>query len=127
MIRFWFLCFKLSELAKRGYDTIRNPHPEKGISSSIQLGIQCAGDVDTFCFSVCDQPHLTKDTVEKLVSEWKTSGKGMGCVCHDGELGNPSIFSKQYVEELLLLKACYQETFGRSFHFRSEKCTGISR
>jgi len=57
-----------------------------------------------FCFAVCDQPYLKGETVRTLVDGFLRSGKGIGCLSCQGELGNPAVFSNRYREELLALE-----------------------
>ena len=82
---------------------VQNPHPEWGISHSIRLGIETAGDVDAYLFAVCDQPFLQYETLECLLERFITSGKGIAAVSGNGHLGNPNIFSACYREELRAL------------------------
>ncbi len=55
------------------------------------------------CFAVCDQPFLSGKSIQRLMEGWKQSGKGLGCLCCQGELGNPAVFGQRYLDELLLL------------------------
>lgn len=90
-------------LGAKGYLVVENHESELGISHSVELAVQTAGAGCAFCFAVCDQPYLRAESIEGLVRGWRGSGKGIGCLCHQGELGNPAIFSGAYREELLAL------------------------
>lgn len=94
----------LADLASRGYEAIENRESYLGISHSIHLALEAMDGQETaVCFAVCDQPFLKGKTVERLLAEWKESGKGMGCLCHQGEDGNPAVFACRYERELLAL------------------------
>lgn len=84
-----------------------HPHSERGISSSLQLGLQAALEQaepeDRFAFFVCDQPYLQRNTIRAFLEGFAASGKGLGCLCADGIPGNPAVFSSRYVPELLAL------------------------
>ncbi len=82
---------------------MRNFHSERGIASSIHLGIEAIPEKkdQAYLFLVGDQPWLTEATVRGLVDGWKRSGKGIGCVTSQGQLGNPVIFSWKYRKELM--------------------------
>ena len=93
----------LKDLEESPITAVRNFHPEWGISHSIQLGIEAAGDVAAYLFAVCDQPFLQYETLECLLERFITSGKGIAAVSCNGHLGNPNIFSASYRKELLAL------------------------
>lgn len=84
---------------------VRNFQSEKGITSSIHLGIGAIPPAkgQAYLFLVGDQPWLTETTIRGLVDGWKQSKKGIGCVTFQEKLGNPVIFSWNYREELLAL------------------------
>lgn len=96
----------MEDLGARGYQVVENHESELGISHSIELGIQAVKDQGDcgFCFAVCDQPYLKGETVAALVKGFLQSGKGIGCLTCQGELGNPAVFSSRYREELLALE-----------------------
>jgi molybdenum cofactor cytidylyltransferase len=89
--------------AARGIPWLHNPNAADGISSSLKLGLsQAAGEAAAFF--VADQPQLTPDSGEGLLTGFFQSGKGMGTVTWEGEPGNPCVFSKPYFPELLALE-----------------------
>lgn len=91
-------------LGKRGYHIIVNNESFKGISHSIELGLEAAGNMESpVCFAVCDQPYLRGETIKQLIAGWKDSKKGIGALSVNGEAGNPVIFSKKYYAELMAL------------------------
>ncbi len=78
-----------------------NPHPDEGISSSLQIGLKANLEADACLFTVSDQPWLSVETIEQLIRLLKSSGKGIACVSCSGKLGNPCIFTRKYYDELL--------------------------
>jgi molybdenum cofactor cytidylyltransferase len=89
---------------EQGIQVLYNPHPEKGISSSLKIGLNANLDADAVLFTVSDQPWLTCDTICKLIQTFLDSGKEIACISCQGKMGNPCIFSKKYYEELLSLE-----------------------
>lgn len=89
---------------KNQIQVLRNYHPERGISSSIQIGLKANLDADAVLFTVSDQPWLTKETIRGLADVFLNSKKGIACVSYQGKLGNPCIFGKKYFNELLALE-----------------------
>ena len=82
---------------------VRNMHSERGIASSLHLGVQAADDADAYLFCVADQPYLKKETIENLMKGYIAAGKGIGCLSWGEQYGNPTIFGRKYKEELLKL------------------------
>jgi molybdenum cofactor cytidylyltransferase len=85
-------------------EVVMNNNSELGISHSIKLGINTDLEADAYMFIVCDQPFISLESIKSLIDNFIISKKGMACVQNDGNLGNPSIFSAKYKNELLNLK-----------------------
>lgn len=95
----------MEDLRNQGFHVVENHESTLGISHSIHLALQEVADQElAVCFAVCDQPYLRHETMEMLVRGWKQSGQGIGCLSHQGELGNPAVFSVDYRQELLALE-----------------------
>lgn len=93
-----------SKARSHGFSVLYNPHPEEGISSSIAIGLKGSPGFDSYLFLVCDQPWIRAETLRDLVLTHQSAGKGITCVSFHGRLGNPCIFSKKYIPQLLKLK-----------------------
>ncbi|MBW6408727.1 nucleotidyltransferase family protein [Clostridium weizhouense] len=91
-------------LSKQDIQVVMNKNSELGISHSIKLGIQNDMNADAYMFMVCDQPFISLKSIKTLINRFIKSDKGMACVENNGKLGNPTIFSKKYRDELLNLK-----------------------
>ena len=83
---------------------VHNENSYLGLSSSIKLGLQSDLSADGYLFVTCDMPFLQLDTLEKIVSAFEDSDKGIICAASPDLYGNPSLFSRKYLEELLRLK-----------------------
>ena len=83
---------------------VMNHNSNLGISTSIKLGVNFDKEADGYMFMVCDQPFISKKTLKLLINNFINGEKGIVCVgCGDNK-GNPVIFSKKYINELLLLE-----------------------
>lgn len=80
-----------------------NERSEDGIASSLHLGLEFAPDADYYLCSVADQPELTAELLDRFLTDFLRSGKGLGCVSYKGQSGNPVIFSCRYRSELMAL------------------------
>lgn len=92
------------------FRVVINEHPELGISLSMQLGIEAAGDACAYMFCVCDQPWLTPETVSRLIDEYLSGNAGIVSLAWQGKMCNPKIFSSRYRDELMSLSG---DTGGR--------------
>ena len=61
-----------------------NHHPEKGISSTIQIGLNANLDADAVLFTVSDQPWLSKETIRRLIEVFLNSKRGIASVSCQG-------------------------------------------
>lgn len=92
-------------LAKaHGFKTVRNEHPDWGISHTISLGIQTLKDCDAILFMVSDQPLLKASSVQAIVDRWKQEPDCIVGLSHGGRRGNPNIFPREFFPELLELR-----------------------
>ena len=93
-----------------GFDVVINDRPDLGISRTMQLGIEAAGDADAYMFCVCDQPWLTSATLSRLIETYKEGCHGIVSLAWHGRMCNPKIFSSKYRDELMRLSG---DTGGR--------------
>ena len=89
-----------SKAQESGVRVLINSHPERGISSSMQIGLAAAKESAACLFIVSDQPWLTTETIVNLVYKFQSEHKGMACTLLNDKTGNPCIFSRKYYQEL---------------------------
>ena len=85
-------------------NVVMNENSSLGVSSSIKLGINFDKNADGYMFMVCDQPFISIKTLNSLIDNFINGDKGIVCVGYGDNKGNPVIFSKRYVNELLSLE-----------------------
>ena len=93
----------LALAGERGYLPIPNPEAAQGQSASVRLGLAALAELDGALFSVCDQPWLRRDSVERLLAEFDAHP---GCICAlswKGVRGSPAVFPPDLFPELLAL------------------------
>ena len=91
-----------SETAERSIYIVENREPEKGQSESIKLGLKILRKCSGYMFFSGDQPFLSKDTIKKVMRNFK---EGMITVPeYNGKKGLPTIFGKNFKNELLELE-----------------------
>jgi molybdenum cofactor cytidylyltransferase len=93
----------LSQGARLGCRPVPNPLAEEGQSASIRLGLAALGQVEGALFLVCDQPWLTRASVERLIAAWQGAPDAIAALAWRGERGNPVIFPAALFPELAAL------------------------
>ena len=86
------------------FAAIHNPHPDYGISHTIELGLTALRDCDGVLFQVSDQPLLRRESVAELVDHWRTRPEKIVALGHGGVRGNPCLFPARFFPELLELR-----------------------
>ena len=95
----------LKQAESQGLLAVLNRFSGEGITASLRLGTDSASpESEALLFSVADQPYMSPFTLKKFIHGFRLSGKGIGCVCHQGKRGNPAIFSRAYRQELMGLR-----------------------
>ena len=93
----------LSLAARRGYLPVPNPHPERGQSESVKLGLSFLSDCDGVLFAVCDQPWLTRESVERLLAAFRDRPEAIAALAWQGQRGNPVLFPRDLFPALAAL------------------------
>ena len=98
----------VAELRARPVVTAINPHPEEGMLSSVRRGLRvlpasCKGVL----VALGDQPSLRAELVNRMISAFRHTGKGIVVPAHEGKRGHPILFSNRYRDEILTR---YEET-----------------
>ena len=87
-----------------GFLTVRNLHPDWGISHTIYLGLAALGECGAAMFLVSDQPLLRRETVKAEVDFFRRHPDKLVGLSHSGVRGNPCIFPAKYFAELRELR-----------------------
>lgn len=97
----------LKQLVEQQYPVVNiviNRWPEKGISHSVELGIENLCKIneesEACLFVVSDQPYLQYNTLENFIEEYRKQEQQIGICACESRMGNPVIFSKKYYDEL---------------------------
>lgn len=90
--------------AEFGFQAIENPHPERGVSHTIRLGLSSMAACDGVLFQVADQPLLRRETVAKAAALWREHPEAIVALGHSGQRGNPCLFPARFFPELMALE-----------------------
>ncbi|MDL2238448.1 nucleotidyltransferase family protein [Christensenellaceae bacterium OttesenSCG-928-K19] len=92
---------EIEEMAyARGFRVVRNPHPETGIGGTVKLGVASMAGTDACMICVCDQPCISKETLQGMIEAYRG---GIMAASFDGHRGNPVIFHHSLYAELLAI------------------------
>ena len=87
----------------RGFDVIRNEHPEAGLSHTIALGIGALHDADALLFLVADQPLLRKQSVHNVLALHRANPAYIVSLAFGERRGNPCVFPRAFFPALFSL------------------------
>lgn len=93
---------------------IRNSAPERGLSSSVRLGLQSIrADFDVLLVALSDQPEVGANAIQELLAAFaqRESGEEIILPMVNGQRGNPVLFSAQAVLEVLAIPDMVCRTF----------------
>ena len=93
---------------------VKNPNPEEGQSSSVRLGLESLkSDYDVLLVALCDQPNIGVSEIEALLEQFNQAGFSREIVLPmvNESRGNPVLFSKKVVEEILATPGMVCRTF----------------
>ncbi len=94
----------ISQKIDRSIAIVKNPNPEEGQSSSVRLGLESLkSDYDVLLVALCDQPNIGVSEIEALLEQFNQAGSNKEIVLPmvNGSRGNPVLFSKRVIEEIL--------------------------
>lgn len=89
-------------------DLLHHVDWQNGMGSSIKAGVshilKTHGDTQAIIILVCDQPYLTTEHLNLLITTYKNSGASIVASAYASTAGVPALFSKNVFSELLTLK-----------------------
>jgi len=100
--------FENDDLSDSGIYVVQNPDWQKGIASSINLGVlylqEKEPNISGTILMVCDQPYVTSTLLHELIAEKMKTNKPIIACSYQDTLGTPVLFDKQYFGVLCTLK-----------------------
>ncbi len=86
-----------------GFTPLWNNCPQEGVSRTIRLGLEGAGDCDGALFMTADQPLLSAETLTRLTRAFEREPDCIHAAAYNGRRGNPVLFPGFLFEELCKL------------------------
>lgn len=93
---------EIIDIAKNsGIETLVNDKPELGLGRTVKMGLSFLGErLDGYTFMVCDQPLLSKSSIENLIDFWGNNSENIVSLGLGERVGNPVIFPPSMYSEL---------------------------
>ena len=92
----------------RGLDVLEvlNELWETGMASSVRAGVSALteSDASAVVLTLCDQPHVTSETINALVAAHRATGSPVVASEYGGSVGVPALFGRSLFHELMLLE-----------------------
>ncbi|MEL6372183.1 MAG: nucleotidyltransferase family protein [Pseudomonadota bacterium] len=82
------------------FKIVFNPHPEQGLSSSIQYGLADATLSDGVMIALGDMPSIRPETISRLVEAFGRGDQTIFAPTIDGRRGHPIIFAAEHYDDL---------------------------
>ena len=79
------------EISALGLETALNPAPERGMLSSVHIGLDALGE-GAFLVCPCDLPRLTPEHVRAVLEAWDGSDSALVAPVREGKRGHPTLF-----------------------------------
>ena len=93
------------ELEDLAVVVVENENWQSGISSSIRAGLELLIDCQGVVIMLCDQPFVTADILNELVSTHQETSRAIVASTYGTTRGVPAFFSSELFEELTSLTA----------------------
>ena len=97
-----------AELRGLGVREVVNALWETGMASSVRAGLLAAleeaPEASAVVLLLCDQPHVTRETVAALVAAHREVGASVVASRYDGSFGAPALFTRPLFAELARLE-----------------------
>src|SRR5262245_59730234 len=96
------------ELDQNKIHIARNSEWEEGMASSIRVGLKTlqkiAPSVGAVILMVCDQPHVSQDLLNNMISAHIGTGKPIVTSDYGDVMGPPALFHRSFFAEFMKLK-----------------------
>lgn len=97
---------RIKSMSLPGITLVSNPDHTQGMTTTIQKGVQAAGqDADGYLICLGDMPRITSEEYDQLIKAFASSyaedSKAILLPFHQGQKGNPVIFSSSYRNAIL--------------------------
>ena len=86
-----------------GIMILPNESWQRGIGTSIRIGVEALADRDALIILVCDQPYVGGAFIRQLIARQEETGQPMVASAYAGTLGVPALFVRACFAQLLSL------------------------
>jgi molybdenum cofactor cytidylyltransferase len=83
-------------------ERVHNSTPERGLASSLQIGLAALSETDAIAVLLGDMPLVDSALLDKLFSHWRDGAYALA-PAHEGTIGNPVILSAEAARDCMTL------------------------
>jgi molybdenum cofactor cytidylyltransferase len=95
----------IKETAGLDLQPVMNHRWNEGISTSIQAAVRALPlSVEAALLMLCDQPEVTPELLNRMIDSWISTRNTIVACEYAGTLGVPSLFPREYFDELCTLE-----------------------
>jgi molybdenum cofactor cytidylyltransferase len=91
------------ELRGLPVEMVSNEHWERGLGTSLRLGVQGAADCDALVILACDQPHVSAEILQRLITAHAKTNCPIVASAYAETRGVPALFMRKCFPALLSL------------------------
>ncbi|HEX4668029.1 MAG TPA: nucleotidyltransferase family protein [Chthoniobacterales bacterium] len=92
-----------AELRDLPVEIVSNDNWERGLGSSLRLGVKAVADGDALVILVCDQPHVSDEVVQRLIETQTKTNCPIVASAYAETRGVPALFMRECFPALLSL------------------------
>ena len=88
-----------------GVDAVVNPTRDRGLSSSLRVGLRdLPDDADIILVALADKPLVKPETINELITAFEDADAKVVYPVYDGKRGHPVLFDRSLVDELAAME-----------------------
>jgi molybdenum cofactor cytidylyltransferase len=94
---------KATAAALQGLDlrTVQNSDHADGLSSSLRVGVEAAGQADALIVCLGDMPRVSAETIDRMIAAFNpTEHRSIVVPVHKGQFGNPVLWGSEHFARL---------------------------
>jgi molybdenum cofactor cytidylyltransferase len=84
-------------------ERVHNREPERGLASSLQLGLAALSEADAIAVLLGDMPLVDAALIDLLCGNWRDGAYALAPM-HEGKIGNPVILSAEAARDCMTLE-----------------------
>jgi molybdenum cofactor cytidylyltransferase len=95
----------VAALGDLDFRSVHNPSYADGLSSSLRVGVEAAGQADALIVCLGDMPRVSAQTIDRMIAAFNpTEHRSIVVPVHQGQFGNPVLWGSEHFARLKAMK-----------------------